>query len=157
MQIRKYLFGFDLILAAAALAVLWGIIMLQVILRAIFNAPLMGADELTPYLLVWVIVSPMGSIERENGHIIMEELLIMFPAVVKKVIRFIIRLSVVAIYIVMSLSVIMVFRNNINNVTALLKMPFWLFFLPTAVGFFSITIISIVRNLCLIFKKEPAW
>lgn len=148
--------GYDFILASLALVVLWVTIMLQIVLRSVFNAPLMGADELTPYLLVWVIISPLGSIERTNGHVIMEEFQILLPRVVRKVIRFLIRISVIAIYIVMSLSVFMVYRNNMASVTALLRMPFWLFFLPSAIGFFSITIVCVIRNLCSIFKKEPA-
>ncbi|MCL2380623.1 MAG: TRAP transporter small permease subunit [Treponema sp.] len=157
MRIRKLLSGFDLILASAALAVLWGTIMLQVILRQVFNAPLMGADELTPFMLVWVIISPLGSVERLNGHIVMEELQVLFPAVVRKIIRFVISVSVIAIYVVVSLSVIVVFRNSMNVVTPLLRMPFWLFFLPSAIGFFLITIVCITRNVCSMLKKELAW
>jgi len=156
MRVRNFLLSFDLILASGALVVLWGIIMLQVILRQVFNAPLMGADELTPFMLVWVIISPLGSVERLNGHIVMEELQVLFPKLVRKVVRFIIQISVIAIYLVVSLSVITVFRNSMNVVTPLLRMPFWLFFLPSAIGFFAITIVCVIRNVYSLLKKDLA-
>jgi len=157
MRIKRFLFGFDLFLASAALAVLWGTIMLQVTLRSVFNAPLMGADEWTPFMLVWVIISPLGSVERLGGHIVMEELQVLLPDAARKAIRFVINISVIAIYIAVSLSVVVVFRNSMNVVTPLLQMPFWVFFLPSAVGFFSITIVCIARNVRVMLKKDTVW
>ena len=157
MQIRKALFSFDLILACTALVLLWGVIMSQVILRTVFNAPLMGGDEFTTYMIIWAIISPIGYTERVNGHIVLEELLVLFPKVIIKILRFIIRLSTLAIYILVSFSVTMFIRNSMGHITSMLRMPLWLFFTPSAIGFFWISIVCIIRNLCLLLNKEPPW
>ena len=157
MQIRKALFSFDMILAAAALLVLLGTIILQVILRQIFQRPLMGAEEMTRYMVIWVIMTPLAYTERVNGHIIMEEFQALFPAPIKKIIRFICAASTTVVYIVITLSVISVYRNNLHNMTATLKIPFWLFFIPTAIGFLGISIVRIIGHICTLLKKEPPW
>ena len=157
MQIRKALFNFDIILAVAALAVLWGTIILQVILRQVFSAPLMGAEEMTRYMVIWVIMTPLAFTEKANGHIIMEELQALLPGIIKKLIRFVCVLSTTAVYILITFSVFGVYRNNLHNVTATLKVPFWLFFLPTAIGFIGISVFRIIDHICVLIKKEPPW
>jgi TRAP-type C4-dicarboxylate transport system permease small subunit len=157
MRIKKVILNFDLVLAAAALVLLCGTTMLQVILRSIFDAPLMGAEEMIPYLLTWVILTPLGNTEWTNGHIIMEEFQVLFPPPIKKMVRFIIALCTTGIYIVVSLSVIHVYINNLNNMTATLKMPFAVFFLPSAIGFIGISLVRITNHICTLLKKEPPW
>jgi len=157
MQIRKVLFDFDGILSCFALAMLWGNIMLQVTLRQVFNAPLMGADEMTMFLVSAVIITPLGFTEKDNGHIIMEEFQAMLPSILKKIIRFIISLSSTVIYILLAVSVSLVLYKNTRNMTPMLKMPFWLFFLPCIIGFFWISIIRIIKHICTLFKKELPW
>jgi len=157
MKIRRILFNIDAILATFALAMLWGNITLQIILRQIFNRPLMGADEFTMFLVAAVIITPMGSLEKEKGHIVMEELLKILPETVIKILRFLISLSTTVIYFLLAVSVFNVIRYNPHIVTAMLRMPIWLFFLPCAIGFFGILIIRIITHICFFLKKELPW
>ena len=157
MQIKKALMNFDLILAFAALLVLLGTVLLQILLREVFLLPLMGAEEMTRYMVVWVIMTPLAFTERKNGHIIMEEIQALFPTILRKIIRFIIAVSTTAVYILIVFSVIHVFSNSANNVTATLKIPFWIFFLPNAIGFVGISMVRITSHICTIFKKELPW
>ena len=157
MQIRKYLFSIDAILASIALVVLWGAIMLQVILRTGFNMPLMGANELIMFMVVWTIISPLGYLETINGHVVMEEFLVLLPERIIKILRFVIRLSTTIIYVIVACSVFIVFRNSMHLATPMLRMPFWFFFMPSAIGFGWVSIVCIIRNVCLLFNKEPPW
>lgn len=157
MQIRKTLINFDVILAAISLAMLWGTIIVQVILRQVFKAPLMGAEEMTCYLVACIIITPIGFTEKEHGHIVMEELQAILPAAIRKIIRFIIAVSSTIVYIIITLSVYYVIHNNMRNMTQMLKMPFWLFFLPCAVGFAWISLLCVIRNFCFLLKKELPW
>jgi len=50
-----------------------------------------------------------------------------------------------------------VYINNLHNQTATLKMPFWVFFLPSAIGFTGISIVRITRHICTLLKKELPW
>lgn len=157
MQIRKGFFSFDIILACFSLVMLWGTIILQVALRQIFNAPLTGAEEMTMYLVACLVITPLGFTEKVDGHIIMEELQVLFPAVIKKILRFIVSVATTAVYILITISVFNVIHNNMNNMTAMLKMPFWVFFLPSAIGFCWLSIIRIIKHVCFLFNKELPW
>ena len=157
MQIRKIIFSFDMILAAAALMVLLGTVILQIILRQLFLKPLMGAEEMTCFMVVWVILTPLAYTEKENGHIIMEELQTLLPGFIRKGIRFICAVCTTVVYILITVSVISVYRNNLQNMTATLKIPFWIFFLPCAIGFAGISIVRIISHICILLKKELPW
>ena len=157
MQIRKVLFSFDMILAAAALMVLLGTVILQIILRQVFLKPLMGAEEMTRYMVIWVILTPLAYTEKANGHIIMEEIQTLLPGLIRKGIRFLCAVCTTVVYILITFSVISVCRNNLNNMTATLKIPFWLFFLPCIIGFAGISILRITSHVCILLKKEPPW
>jgi len=157
MKIRKILLNLDAILTTFALVTLWGNIMLQVTLRQVFNRPLMGADELTMFLVAAVIITPLGYLERDKGHIVMEELLKMFPFPVKKVLDFLISVSCTVIYIMLVISVYWVIQKNMHISTAMLKMPIGLFFLPCIIGFSSVAIVRITTHICVLLKKELPW
>jgi TRAP-type C4-dicarboxylate transport system permease small subunit len=157
MRIRKTVVNFDVFLASAALVLLLGTIILQVVLRSVFQRPLMGAEEFTRYMVIWVILTPLAYTERENGHIIMEEFQGLLPGALRKIIRFICALCTTAVYLVLTWSVIAVLLNNMNNMTATLKIPFWLFFLPSVIGFAGITVLRIVTHICRLCKKELPW
>ena len=157
MQIRKVFFSFDLLLACFSLVMLWFTIMLQVVLRQVFSAPLTGAEEMTMYLVACLVITPLGFTEQVNGHIIMEELQAVFPSVIKKIVRFIVSVTTTAVYILITVSVFNVIHNNMHNTTPMLRMPFWLFFLPSAIGFCWLSIIRIIKHFCFLFNKELPW
>jgi len=117
----------------------------------------MGAEEMTMYLVACLVITPLGFTEKENGHIIMEELQVLFPAVIKKIIRFIVNVATTLVYILITISVFNVIIHNMHNMTPMLKMPFWLFFLPSAIGFGWLSIIRIVKHICFLFNKEQPW
>ena len=157
MQIRKVLFNFDIILGSFSLVILWGTIMLQILLRQLFSAPLMGAEEMTMYLVACLVITPLGFTEKVNGHIVMEEIQAFFPSAIKKIFRLIINVATTAVYILITVSVFNVVRNNMQNVTPMLRMPFWLFFVPSLIGFTWLSIVRIVRHICFLSKKELPW
>jgi TRAP-type C4-dicarboxylate transport system permease small subunit len=56
-------------LASMGLLVMTGLVMADVIRRRLFNAPLIYADEVAGYLLVWVTMLGLGYTLKEDGHI----------------------------------------------------------------------------------------
>jgi TRAP-type C4-dicarboxylate transport system permease small subunit len=157
MNTKKLLFNLDVILASLSLALLLFTVILQVILRSIFDAPLMGAEELTRFMVICVILFPLAYTERCNGHIVMEELQNLLPSLIKKSLRFLIEFFTTAVYLVVTLSAIQVLINNANNMTATLEIPFWIFFLPNVLGFLGISVLRIVVHFCYLTKRELAW
>ena len=56
-------------LAVALFALMFGVIVLQVVLRYVFNAPLVFTDELAAYLFVWVSFFGWTLASRKRIHI----------------------------------------------------------------------------------------
>jgi TRAP-type C4-dicarboxylate transport system permease small subunit len=154
---KKVLFNLDVTLASLSLVLLLFTVILQVILRSIFDAPLMGAEEFTRFMVICVILFPMAYTERLNGHIVMKEFLNLLPSIIKKSLRFLIEVFTTAVYLIITLSAIQVLVNNANNTTATLEIPFWIFFLPNVVGFFGISVLRLVAHFCYLTKKELPW
>ena len=74
---------------------------------------------------------------------VMEEFQAILPAKARLGIRFLIDLLTTAVYALVALSSISVLINNARNETATLRMPFWLFFLPTVAGMVLLTLTRI--------------
>ena len=56
-------------IAVALFAVMFGVIILQVVLRYVFNAPLVFTDELAAYLFVWISFLGWTLATRRRIHI----------------------------------------------------------------------------------------
>lgn len=141
MRLRKILTEFDAFIACAALATLLVTILLQVVLRFVFQKPLMGAEEFTRFMVIFVVMTPLAFAERTKSHVVMEEVQAMLPDAVRRILRVLIDLCTTAVYCIVAFSAIGVLLNNAKNETATLRMPFWLFFLPTVIGFISLAIV----------------
>lgn len=55
--------------SAAGITIMTGLVVTDVILRRLFNAPIIFADEVAGYLLVWVTLLSIGYTLKDNGHI----------------------------------------------------------------------------------------
>jgi TRAP-type C4-dicarboxylate transport system permease small subunit len=157
MNTKKILYNWDVILASFSLVLLLFAVIIQVIMRSVFDKPLMGAEEFTRFMVICVILFPLAYTERLNGHIIMEEFQNLLPQTIKKGLRFLIQILTTVIYIVVTLSAIQVLINNANNMTATLEIPFWIFFLPNVLGFLGISILRVITHICYFTKKELPW
>jgi TRAP-type C4-dicarboxylate transport system permease small subunit len=157
MRIHKTLISFDAVLSSIALAILLFTIIIQITLRFVFKSPLMGAEELTRYTLIWIVIAPLAFTERHDGHIIMLEFQNLLPGTLKKIIHFLCHLGTTAMYVFLTIATIRLVLGNMKNTTAELKIPFPLFFLPTILGFASISILRIITHIYHFRKKEPSW
>lgn len=143
MRFSDKLKNFDIFLASFALATLLVTIILQVFLRFLFSKPLMGAEEFTRYMVIFIVTAPLAFTERTKSHVVMEEIQEFIPRPLRSALRVLIDIVTTIAYGIVTYSSISVLVNNAKNTTATLLMPFWLFFLPTVVGFVSLTIVRI--------------
>lgn len=157
MHPRNELWNFDALLACISLAVLLGTILLQVVLRFVFRTPLIGAEEFTRYMVVCVVMTPLAFTERTKSHVVMEELQAVLPAPIRRFVAILSGMAATVVYALVTLSAFSVLLNNSSNVTATLKMPFWLFFLPSVLGLSFITVVRLVTHLCDLLHKELPW
>lgn len=157
MSFGKKVLNLDGFLGVVSLALLIGTILLQVFLRFVFSKPLMGAEELTRYLVICIVFFPLAYSERSGSTIIMEELQSMFPRVLRNIINMSSHILTTVVYAIVTLSSYSVLINNMQNRTATLEMPFWLFFLPAVLGLTIMTFVRIITVVYKITKRELPW
>ena len=122
----------------------------QIVMRSIFNVPMAGAEELARYFLICVTFIAASHVTQSGGQIRMEEFQALVPPGPRWVLQLVIEFSGTVLFAVMCAAASITIRNNLQNETAVLQMPFWLFMGPLAVGTLLLTLetaLTFVRTL----------
>ncbi|HEX6411499.1 MAG TPA: TRAP transporter small permease [Burkholderiales bacterium] len=106
----------------------------QITMRGVFNVPLAGAEELAKYFLICLTFIAASYVTREGGQIRMEELQARLPRRPRWVLQMLIEISGVAVFGVLFVASAVTVSRNMNSVTPVLEMPFWMFFAPLVIG-----------------------
>ena len=131
-------------ISATILVAIMLITIAQVLMRSIFSIPFVGIEELSRYLFISFIFLGLSYYNRIDGHIKLEGLQKNLPLKVKRIIGIIIHVSSVIVFGIITFSAIYTSLTNYNSTTQTLAIPFWLFFLPTIVGFALLTVEEII-------------
>ena len=131
-------------ISATILAAIMLITIAQVLMRSIFSIPFVGIEELSRYLFISFIFLGLSYYYRIDGHIKLEGIQKNLPLKVKRIIGIIIHASSVIVFGIITFSAIYTSLTNYNSTTQTLAIPFWLFFLPTIVGFALLTAEEII-------------
>lgn len=132
------------LLAAIRLAVRWVSLALlaalvitplaQITMRGVFNVPMSGAEELARYFLICLTFLAASYVTRAGGQIRMEEIQALLPPRPRWLLQLTIEIAGVAMFGIILVAGLVTIRNNLDNQTATLEMPFWLFMGPLVVG-----------------------
>jgi len=106
----------------------------QIVMRGVFNVPMSGAEELARYVLISLTFVASAYVTRDGGQIRMEEFQAMLPPRPRWLLQLVIELAGVAMFATLFVAAIITIAGNLNNQTATLEMPFWLFMGPLAAG-----------------------
>ena len=106
----------------------------QITMRGVFNVPLAGAEELAKYFLICLTFLSAAYVTREGGQIRMEEFQFLLPPKPRWILQLAIEVSGVAVFGVLFVAAVITITRNLNSVTPVLEIPFWLFFAPLVVG-----------------------
>ena len=106
----------------------------QITMRGIFNVPMAGAEELARYFLICLTFLAASYVTEQGGQIRMEEFQGLLPPRPRWMLQLAIELSGAAFFALLLVAASVTIRNNLQNQTATLEMPFWLFMGPVAVG-----------------------
>jgi TRAP-type C4-dicarboxylate transport system permease small subunit len=115
----------------------------QITMRGVFNIPLAGAEELAKYFLICLTLLAASYVTREGGQIRMEEFQALIPARPRWWLQLAVEASGVAFFAVLFVASVVTVTRNLNSVTPVLEMPFWLFFAPLVLGSFLLVIEAI--------------
>lgn len=116
----------------------------QVVMRQFFSVPLIGADELTRFMLISVVMLTIPYTISSGSSVRMEEFQHVLPALLRRALTVLIALCGVAAFAFASWSVFTATISNLNNATPTLGIPYYVFFSATAVGFFGAALEYIV-------------
>jgi len=106
----------------------------QITMRGVFNVPLAGAEELAKYFLICLTFLAASYVTAEGGQIRMEEFQFLLPPKPRWLLRLAIELSGTALFAILFIASVVTVSRNLNSVTPILEMPFWLFFAPLVIG-----------------------
>jgi TRAP-type C4-dicarboxylate transport system permease small subunit len=118
---------------------------LQIVMRGVFNVPMSGAEELARYFLIALTLMGAAQVTREGGQIRMQEFQALLPAGLRFVLQVFIELCAVVMFGLMAVAAALSISQNLNNQTATLEMPYWLFMAPLLVGMALLTLESLLQ------------
>jgi TRAP-type C4-dicarboxylate transport system permease small subunit len=118
----------------------------QITMRGVFNVPLAGAEELAKYFLICLTFVAASYVTREGGQIRMEEFQFLLPPKPRWILQLAIEVSGVAVFGVLFVASVVTVTRNMNSVTPVLEIPFWLFFAPLVLG----SLLLVVETLAML-------
>lgn len=141
-------------------AVIWmgGVLTLQIIMRYIFNSPLIWSEEMARYTFVWICFLGVGYGIKYDHHIKMEVFFSLLPLGAQRVIN----LATNALIIVFLLLIIpggIDFVRQVDNVasTAMEIPTSWVYVsVPLGLSIAVIRLLVLCLNLLGLVKKETA-
>jgi TRAP-type C4-dicarboxylate transport system permease small subunit len=142
-------------ISLALLALLVVTPLAQVVMRGVFNVPMAGAEELARYFLIALTFVAASYVTHAGGQIRMEELQGVVPARPRWWLQLAIELCGIAMFGVLLVAGVVTILNNLNNKTATLEMPFWLFMGPLVVGAALLAVETVASLVHTWRRKRP--
>ena len=115
-------------------------------MRGVFNVPLAGAEELAKYFLICLTFLAASYVTHQGGQIRMEEFQFLLPPKPRWMLQLAIEVSGVAVFGVLFVASVVTVTRNMNSVTPVLEIPFWLFFAPLVLG----SLLLVVETLAML-------
>ena len=127
----------------------------QIVMRGVFNVPMAGAEELARYFLISLTFIAAAYVTSEGGQIRMEEVQAMLPPRPRWIVQLVIEVAGIALYATLLVAGVVTIADNLNNQTATLEMPFWLFMGPLVVGALLLVVETIVMFVHTLRRGRP--
>ena len=118
----------------------------QITMRGVFSVPLAGAEELAKYFLICLTFVSAAYVTREGGQIRMEEFQFLVPPKPRWILQLAIEIAGIAVFGILFVASVVTVTRNLNSVTPVLEIPFWLFFAPLVVG----SLLLVVETLAML-------
>jgi TRAP-type C4-dicarboxylate transport system permease small subunit len=140
--------------AIAFLIILILSIVIQIIMRNIFNAGSIVLEELARFSLVSLVFLMVPALTIEKRQIVVDIVLMYLPRGARRVFDIIIHLlsSGFSVFILIAIALIM--KKNWNVRTPAMRMPNAIFYLPVALGIFFNLIASLWLFVTTLTRKE---
>ena len=127
----------------------------QITMRGIFNVPMAGAEELARYFLICLSFIAASYVTEQGGQIRMEEFQGLIPLKLRWLLQLLIELSGAVFFAVLFVAGVVTIRNNLQNQTAVMELPFWLFMGPLAIGSLLLVIETLMMLVHTWRRRRP--
>ncbi len=107
----------------------------QIIMRYVFNSPIIGAEEFTRFLLICTVFVSYPLVVQDGENIVMDELHEVLPGKFRRLLGLIISATAAATCVFLAVVVILNISANSSSATPTLGIPFWIFLSATFFGF----------------------
>ena len=127
----------------------------QITMRGIFDVPMAGAEELARYFLISLSFIAASYVTEQGGQIRMEEFQGLIPPKPRWLLQLLIELSGAVFFAVLFVAAAVTIRNNLQNQTAVMELPFWLFMGPLAIGSLLLVVETLVMLMHTWRRRRP--
>jgi TRAP-type C4-dicarboxylate transport system permease small subunit len=127
----------------------------QITMRGIFNVPMAGAEELARYFLICLSFIAASYVTEQGGQIRMEEFQGLIPPKPRWLLQLLIELSGAVFFAVLFVAAAVTIRSNLENQTAVMELPFWLFMGPLAIGSLLLVVETLVMLVHTWRRRRP--
>ena len=127
----------------------------QIVMRGIFNVPMSGAEELVRYFLICLCFLAASYVTHDGGQIRMEEFQVFLPERPRWVLQLLIEIAGLVFYAILLVAGLRTIANNLQNQTATLEMPFWLFMAPLGIGSALLVVETAMKLAHTWHRKRP--
>jgi TRAP-type C4-dicarboxylate transport system permease small subunit len=127
----------------------------QITMRGIFNVPMAGAEELARYFLICLSFIAASYVTEQGGQIRMEEFQGLIPPKPRWLLQLLIELSGAVFFAVLFVAAAVTIHSNLQNQTAVMELPFWLFMGPLAIGSLLLVVETLVMLVHTWRRRRP--
>jgi TRAP-type C4-dicarboxylate transport system permease small subunit len=127
----------------------------QITMRGVFNVPMAGAEEMTRYFMICLSFLAASYVTQQGGQIRMEEFQFLLPPKPRWILQLLIEVSGVIVFGILFAASMVTIARNMNSVTPIMEMPFWLFMGPLAVGSLLLVVETLVMFHHTWRKRRP--
>ena len=111
--------------AVVLFAAMFGVIIMQIVLRYVFNHPLVWTDELAQYLFVWISFLGWTMATRKRIHIGIGVVILRLPAGLRRFLHALWCVAAIAFALILLVAGVMITRRNADVQMVSLDFAFW--------------------------------
>ncbi len=139
-------------LAVVLFALMLGLVLLQILLRYVFNAPLVWTDELAQYLFVWISFMGWTMATRKRIHIGIGVVVDRLPALGRRTLHALWCALQVAFAVVLLVVGVRITRANADIAMVSIDYAFWPVYLVVPIAALFLVVYAL-RDLAEIFTR----
>lgn len=127
---------------------------IQVVSREVFTSPIMGAEELTRFMLINAVFLALPYVVSSGANIRMDEIVSMGPSKFILPLKFVAAVTAAVTFAILAGASGVAIMANLDNSTPTLGIPYWVF-LGSALVSFSMTTVECAVQAVKVLQRRP--